>query len=64
MRPVPSSLHAWRRRPRRSGQGLPTPSGGFPGSSEDGYTLLHSQWPIHPVGDQVVLGDFPVGMAD
>jgi len=35
----------------------------LPGPRPDGFTLLHNQWPIHPVGDQVALGDFPVGMA-
>ncbi len=35
----------------------------LPGLQPDGYTLLHSQWPIHPVGAQVALGDFPVNMA-
>ena len=35
----------------------------LPGLQPDGDTLLHNQWPIHPVGDQVGLGDFPVGMA-
>ncbi|MFZ1055736.1 MAG: hypothetical protein WAN79_08700, partial [Opitutaceae bacterium] len=34
-----------------------------PGPQPDGYTLLHNQRLIHPVGDQVPLGDFPVGMA-
>jgi DNA-binding beta-propeller fold protein YncE len=35
----------------------------LPGPRPDGYTLLHNQWPIHPVGRQVGLGDFPVSMA-
>jgi len=35
----------------------------LPGVQEDGFTLLHNQWPIHPVGEQVALGDFPVGLA-
>jgi DNA-binding beta-propeller fold protein YncE len=35
----------------------------LPGLQADGDTLLHNQWPIHPVGDQVALGDFPVGLA-
>ncbi|HXN35285.1 MAG TPA: beta-propeller fold lactonase family protein, partial [Opitutaceae bacterium] len=35
----------------------------LPGLQADGTTLLHNQWPIHPVGDQVGLGDFPTGMA-
>ena len=43
--------------------GAPDAQRRLPGLQEDGYTLLHSQWPIHPVGDQVGLGDFPVGMA-
>jgi len=35
----------------------------LPGPQPDGTTLLHNQWPIHPVGAQVALGDFPVGLA-
>jgi|CZKI01.1.fsa_nt_gi DNA-binding beta-propeller fold protein YncE len=35
----------------------------LPGLQPDGFTLLHNQWPIHPVGVQVGLGDFPVSMA-
>ena len=35
----------------------------LPGLQPDGSTLLHSQWPIRPVGDQVALGDFPVNLA-
>ncbi len=35
----------------------------LPGLQPDGLTLLHSQWPICPVGRQVGLGDFPVGLA-
>ena len=35
----------------------------LPGMQPDGYTLLHNQWPIHPTGGQVGLGDFPVNMA-
>ena len=35
----------------------------LPGLQPDGYTLLHNQWLIHPVGTQVALGDFPVNMA-
>ena len=35
----------------------------LPGPRAEGFTLLHSQWPIHPVGDQVALGDFPVAVA-
>jgi DNA-binding beta-propeller fold protein YncE len=34
-----------------------------PGPQPDGSVLLHNQWPIRPVGIQVTLGDFPVGMA-
>ncbi len=45
------------------GGGPPAAPRVLPGLRDDGYTLLHSQWPIHPVGDQVALGDFPVGMA-
>jgi DNA-binding beta-propeller fold protein YncE len=35
----------------------------LPGLQADGDTLLHNQWSIHPVGDQVALGDFPTNMA-
>ena len=35
----------------------------LPGPRADGTTVLHNQWPIHPVGDQVPLGDFPVAIA-
>jgi len=35
----------------------------LPGMRPDGYTLLHNQWPIHPAGQQVALGDFPVNVA-
>jgi len=42
------------------GEALPRP---LPGLQADGDTLLHNQWPIHPVGDQVGLGDFPTNMA-
>jgi DNA-binding beta-propeller fold protein YncE len=35
----------------------------LPGLQPDGNTLLHNQWPVHPVGEQVGLGDFPVNMA-
>ena len=35
----------------------------LPGPRADGSTVLHNQWPIHPVGDQVPLGDFPVAIA-
>jgi len=35
----------------------------LPGLQADGTTLLHNQWPIRPVGDQVALGDFPTNMA-
>lgn len=35
----------------------------LPGLQADGDTLLHNQWPIHPVGDQVGLGDFPTNLA-
>jgi DNA-binding beta-propeller fold protein YncE/phospholipase C len=31
-----------------------------PGLQPDGSTLLHSQWPIRPVGIQVPLGEFPI----
>jgi DNA-binding beta-propeller fold protein YncE len=35
----------------------------LPGLQPDGQTLLHNQWPIHPVGTQIPLGDFPVNAA-
>jgi len=35
----------------------------LPGPRAEGFTLLHNQWPIHPVGDPVALGDFPVAVA-
>jgi hypothetical protein len=35
----------------------------LPGPRADGSTLLHSQWPIHPAGRQIPLGDFPVALA-
>jgi DNA-binding beta-propeller fold protein YncE len=34
-----------------------------PGPQPDGSVLLHNQWPIRPVGLQVPLGEFPVGLA-
>ncbi|HVU36550.1 MAG TPA: beta-propeller fold lactonase family protein, partial [Opitutaceae bacterium] len=46
-----------------------TPSGpgpsstAWPGRQPDGYTRLHNQWLIKPVGDQIALGDFPVNLA-
>jgi len=35
----------------------------LPGPRPDGSVLLHNQWPIHPVGSEVGLGEFPVSMA-
>jgi DNA-binding beta-propeller fold protein YncE len=46
-----------------SGAGADGAGRTLPGLQADGYTLLHNQWPIHPVGEQVGLGDFPVAMA-
>lgn len=63
MRPVPLLLACVAAATAAEGAGAPDTQRRLPGLQEDGYTLLHSQWPIHPVGDQVVLGDFPVGMA-
>jgi DNA-binding beta-propeller fold protein YncE len=34
-----------------------------PGPQPDGSTLLHNQWSIRPVGQQIKLGDFPVTIA-
>jgi len=34
-----------------------------PGPQADGSTLLHNQWSIRPLGQQVRLGDFPVTIA-
>ena len=45
------------------GSEAPGPQRILPGLQPDGSTLLHNQWPIHPVGDQVGLGEFPVNMA-
>jgi DNA-binding beta-propeller fold protein YncE len=35
----------------------------LPGLRPDGSMLLHNQWPIRPVGQQVAMGDFPVAVA-
>ena len=35
----------------------------LPGARYDGSTVLHNQWAIHPVGEQVPMGDFPVSVA-
>ena len=43
--------------------GAPSERRVLPGLQPDGRTLLHNQWPIDPAGDQVQLGDFPVGLA-
>jgi YVTN family beta-propeller protein len=37
--------------------------GTLPGPKSDGSILLPNQWSIHPVGEQVTLGDFPVNIA-
>ena len=63
MKPVPFLLACAAAACAAQGAGAPQAQRRLPGLQEDGYTLLHSQWPIHPVGDQVGLGDFPVGMA-
>ena len=34
-----------------------------PGPRPDGTVVLHNQWPIKPVGQQVPVGDFPVATA-
>lgn len=38
-------------------------AGDLPGLRPDGSTLLHSQWSIRPVGEQVPMGEFPVSVA-
>ncbi len=45
-----------------AGQTAP-PARVVPGRQPDGSILLHTQWPIRPVGRQVELGDFPVNVA-
>jgi len=35
----------------------------LPGQRADGSVLLPNQWSLRPVGQQVVLGDFPVNIA-
>src|SRR5215510_809412 len=35
----------------------------FPGPQTDGSVLLPNQWKLHPVGRQVMVGDFPVNIA-
>ena len=35
----------------------------LPGQRPDGSVLLPNQWSLHPVGKQVILGDFPVNVA-
>ena len=37
--------------------------GDLPGPRPDGTTVLHNQWSIHPVGEQVPMGEFPVSIA-
>lgn len=52
--------------PARAEAGAPVPEHPplvWPGLQPDGQTLLHNQWPIHPVGTQIPLGDFPVNAA-
>jgi YVTN family beta-propeller protein len=35
----------------------------WPGRKSDGSVLLPNQWSLHPAGNQVELGDFPVNLA-
>ena len=35
----------------------------LPGPKADGFVLLHNQWSLHPVGQQVELADFPINVA-
>jgi len=37
--------------------------GELPGGRPDGSVLLPNGWSLHPVGDQIPLGDFPVNIA-
>jgi len=39
------------------------PGVNLPGQRPDGSVLLPNQWSLHPVGKQVILGDFPVNVA-
>ena len=34
-----------------------------PGPRPDGTVVLHNQWPLRPVGQQIAVGDFPVATA-
>ncbi len=63
MRPLPLFLALMAAAAVAGGAGAPSSPRRLPGLQQDGYTLLHNQWPIHPVGDQIGLGDFPVGLA-
>ena len=46
-----------------TGLTAPVPSTRLPGLQPDGFTVLHNQWLIRPVGAQVELDDFPVNLA-
>lgn len=46
-----------------TGRAAPKALPPLPGLQPDGFTLLHNQWLIRPVGEQVELGDFPVNLA-
>jgi DNA-binding beta-propeller fold protein YncE len=49
-----------------SARAQPTPAARpveLPGTRPDGSVLLPNQWSLHPVGDQIPLGDFPVNIA-
>jgi DNA-binding beta-propeller fold protein YncE len=39
------------------------PAPTLPGPRQDGSTLLHNQWSLRPVGEQVQTGDFPTALA-
>ncbi len=45
-----------------AGSAAPAPRE-LPGHRPDGSTLLHNQWSIRPVGEQVPMGEFPVSVA-
>ena len=43
--------------------GSPARPAELPGGRPDGSVLLPNGWSLHPVGDQITLGDFPVNIA-
>src|ERR1043166_7488692 len=42
---------------------LPPLQPAWPGAQPDGSVLLPNQWSLHPLGQQVRLGDFPANIA-